>query len=66
MRGDFDFGRLTQAVESLTDKVQQLEATVSSINDRMNRGQGFAWGLMFAAGGVGAAVTTAISKLFGK
>ena len=50
----------------ITRRFDKLDDLVSSINDQMNRGKGFAIGMLFAAGSVGAAITTAISKLFGK
>ena len=50
----------------ITRRFDKIESMVQSINDQMNRGKGFAIGMLFAAGGVGAALTTAISKIFGK
>lgn len=50
----------------ITRRFDRLDIIVQSINDQMNRGKGFAIGMLFAAGGVGAALTTAVSKLFGK
>ena len=50
----------------ITRRFDKLDELVSSINDQMNRGKGFALGMLFAAGGVGAALTTAITKLFEK
>ena len=50
----------------ITRRFDKLDTVVQSINDQMNRGKGFAIGMLFAAGGVGAAMSTAIVKLFGK
>lgn len=58
------FGELNQAVVMLTAQVKILGDTVDKLNAQMNRGKGFAYGLLFAAGGVGAAITTALSRLF--
>ena len=50
----------------ITRRFDKLDTVVQSINDQMNRGKGFAIGMLFAAGGVGTAMSTAIVKLFGK
>lgn len=63
---DFEIGQLTQAVKTLTTQVEKLEVSVSLINEKMNRSQGFMWGMIFAAGGAGAAFTTAVDRLMGK
>lgn len=62
----YQVGRLTQAVETLTTEVTALRKEVTSIKADMNRGKGFAIGMLVAAGGVGAGMATALMKLFGK
>jgi hypothetical protein len=49
-------GMLTQAVVTL--KVECIEA-------KMNRGKGFMYGMVFAAGGLGAGLFSAVSKVLG-
>ena len=61
----YEFGRLTQLVESLAERFDALEKDVHGMRDQMNRGKGFIMGALLFAGSVGAAITTAIQKLFG-
>jgi hypothetical protein len=58
-------GRLTQAVETLTTEVNLLRIKMESIEGQVNKGKGLMVGLFLAAGGIGAAVSTAFHKLFG-
>ena len=61
----YELGRITQVVESLDRRFGALEKDVRDMRDQMNRGKGFVLGALLAAGSAGAAITTAIQKLFG-
>ena len=61
----YELGRLTQLIESLAGRFDALEKDVHEMRDQMNRGKGFILGALLAAGSAGAAITTAIQKLFG-
>ena len=50
----------------ITKRFDRLDLSSQSINNQINHGRGFAMGMLFAAGGVGAALTATISKIFGK
>lgn len=63
---DSEKGTRARVNAEITKRFDKLDSIVQSINDQMNRGKGFAIGMLFAAGGVGAALSTAISKLFEK
>jgi hypothetical protein len=58
-------GMLTQAVVTLTSEVKLLRAKVECIEAKMNRGKGFMYGMVFAAGGLGAGLFSAVSKVLG-
>lgn len=62
----YELGRLAQAVETLSNEVTKLRKDVGEIKGAMNRGRGFFFGMMVAAGGVGAGITTTVAKVFGK
>ena len=61
----YEFGRLTQLVESLAGRFDALEKDVHGMRDQMNRGKGFIMGALLFAGSAGAAITAGIQKLFG-
>lgn len=63
---DFALGQLTASVEGLVSKVDALEKKVDTLTEQANKGKGFAFGMLLAAGGVGAGIATTIGKLFGK
>lgn len=60
---DFLLGQLTNSVETLAEKVTDLEKEVTSMKAKMNRGAGFAVGLLVASGGVGAGIATFFHNL---
>jgi methyl-accepting chemotaxis protein len=62
----YEMGRLAQAVETLTAQMTKLEQSVEEMSAQMNRGKGFAIGMLLASASGGAAIATAIGKLFGK
>lgn len=66
MADPHQIGMLTQAVNTLTNEVSLLRAKVEEMEAKMNRGQGFAIGMLLASGGIGAAIATTLGKLFGK
>jgi len=49
-----EFGKLLQAVETLTANVRELKADVDSLKAQLTGGKGLIAGLMVAAGGIGA------------
>lgn len=60
-----EFGKLVQAVSTLTGTVEKLNVDVKNLNLALSSGRGVAVGLMIAAGGVGAGVAKVLGKLFG-
>lgn len=62
----YELGRLAQAVETLSEEVTKLRRDVGEIKGSLNRSKGFFFGMMAAAGGVGAGIFSAVSKVFGK
>lgn len=61
-----EYGKLLAAVSSLTESCEALTIKVDSINERLNTGKGVIFGMMIAAGGLGAGVTEAVQRLFTK
>jgi len=59
-----EFGRLLNAVETLTAEVESLRKDVSTMKEQMTGARGVAVGLMLAAGGVGAGATHLMEKFF--
>lgn len=59
-----EFGRLTQAVENLTVKVDQLSKEMSDVKNNFHGARGVAIGMLLAAGGVGAGAAHVFDKLF--
>ena len=57
------FGRLLNAVETLTAEVESLREEVSTMKEQMTGARGVAVGLMLAAGGVGAGASHMIERL---
>ena len=61
-----EYGRLLESVETLTVSVNKLSGEVQVITERLNTGKGVIFGLMIAAGGLGAGVSETIKHLFSK
>ena len=59
-----EFGKLINAVETLTSEVESLRTEVKTMKEQMTGARGVAVGLMLAAGGVGAGATHFIERLF--
>lgn len=58
------FGRLLNAVETLTAQVVDLDEKVDILNEQITGGKGVVMGLLVAAGSAGAALTKVIEKVF--
>ncbi len=58
------FGRLLNAVETLTIQVSDLEVKVDTLNTQITGGKGVIMGLLVAAGSAGAALTKVVEKVF--
>ena len=58
-----EFGKLINAVETLTSEVESLRTEVKTMKEQMTGARGVAVGLMLAAGGVGAGATHFIERL---
>ena len=64
--GDIDpvqFGKLVNAVETLTGQVAGLTKEVDDLKQTLTGGKGVAVGLMIAAGGLGAGVSKFIDHI---
>ncbi len=61
-----EYGKLLASVEALTVSCDALTIKVDSITERLNTGKGVVFGMMIAAGGLGAGVTEAVQRLFSK
>jgi hypothetical protein len=64
--GKFDavqFGRLIQAVETLTVTIRDLQIDVSSLKETRSRGWGILAGVTLAAGSAGSAIHSIAEKL---
>lgn len=60
-----DNAGLATSVEHLAGAVKTLTETVQDLRDTMNKGRGALWMAMLLAGGIGAALTTVIKRVFG-
>ena len=58
-----EFGKLINAVETLTSEVESLRSEVKTMKEQMTGARGVAVGLMLAAGGVGAGASHMIERL---
>lgn len=58
------FGRLLNAVETLTAQVADLDLKVDTLNEQITGGKGVIMGLLVAAGSAGAALTKVVEKVF--
>lgn len=57
--------QLAVSIDHLVKAVDALSLVVQQQRDMLNQGRGVLWAVMFAAGAVGALVTTMVKKLFG-
>ena len=57
------FGRLLNAVETLTTQVAELDQKVETLNTQITGGKGVVMGLLITAGGIGAGATKLLEKL---
>jgi hypothetical protein len=57
------FGRLLNAVETLTTQVAELDQKVETLNGQITGGKGVIMGLLITAGGLGAGATKLLEKL---
>lgn len=57
--------KLAVSVEHLAKAVDALSLVVQTQRDTINQGRGVLVTLMFAAGAVGALITTVVKRLFG-
>lgn len=60
-----DNAGLATSLEHLAGAVKTLTETVQELRDTMNKGRGALWMAMLLAGGIGAALTTVIKRVFG-
>lgn len=60
-----DNAGLATSLENLAGAVKTLTETVQELRDTMNKGRGALWMAMLLAGGIGAALTTVIKRVFG-
>jgi len=60
-----DNAGLATSVEHLAGAVKTLTETVQDLRDAMNKGRGALWMAMLLAGGIGAALTTVLKRVFG-
>jgi hypothetical protein len=57
-----EFGKLLNAVETLTRQVAELDTKVESLNAQITGGKGMVMGLLLTAGGLGAGATKLLEK----
>jgi hypothetical protein len=58
-----EFGKLMNAVETLTRQVAELDTKLEALNAQVTGGKGIVMGMLFAAGGLGAGATKLLEKL---
>jgi hypothetical protein len=58
-----EFGKLINAVETLTRQVAELDTKLEALNAQVTGGKGIVMGMLFAAGGLGAGATKLLEKL---
>jgi prefoldin subunit 5 len=54
---------LAVTLTSLTAQVAQLERTLATLNDSMNKGKGVLWFILLIAGTMGAAITAVVKRV---
>jgi hypothetical protein len=59
-----EFGKLINAVETLTGQMSDLTREVDDLRQTLTGGKGVAVGLMVAAGGLGAGLTKFVDHIF--
>lgn len=59
----FDMGRVTQALDTLTQEVGNLRVQLGDIKSAVDRGRGFTLGLIIASGGVSVAASAGLNLL---
>jgi len=59
----YQFGRMVQAVETMSDQVAALRREVDELKGALSGGKGVALGLMIAAGGLGAGLSKLLDHL---
>lgn len=67
MSTDFDpvqFGRLIQSVETLTAELEKMSGKVDDLTQQMSGGKGIAYGMIIAAGGLGATTGELVRHIF--
>jgi hypothetical protein len=57
-----EFGKLLNAVETLTRQVAELDNKVESLNAQITGGKGMVMGLLLTAGGLGSGATKLLEK----
>jgi hypothetical protein len=69
---DVSIGKLIATQEALSEQIGKLELSVATLRGqqeklfrKLSMGKGFVVGLTVASGGIGAIITTVISKLTG-
>jgi len=58
-------GKLLEAVNRLTDEVEDLNKRLLSMEKQLARGRGMLFGVIFATGGLAAGITNVIMKFLG-
>ena len=58
-------GKLLEAVNRLTDEVEDLNKRLLSMEKQLARGRGMLLGVIFATGGLAAGITNVIMKFLG-
>tara|TARA_B100001778_G_scaffold205956_2_gene170126 strand:- start:4784 stop:4993 length:210 start_codon:yes stop_codon:yes gene_type:complete len=58
-------GKLLEAVNRLTDQVEDLNTRLHNMETQVARGRGLLFGIIFAAGGISAGFTNLITNYFG-
>lgn len=58
-----EFGKLLQAVETLTANVRELKSDVDGLKSQLTGGKGLIAGLMVAAGGIGASAKHVLESI---
>jgi len=55
-----EYGKLIQAVETLTKEVTELRGQIDGLKSSMSKGRGMLFGLLLAAGVSGAGITSLV------
>lgn len=57
-------GELTATVNNLTKQVEAMQTRLDTLNNTVNTGRGFLFGLLLAAGGLGAGMSQILERVF--